>query len=100
MESLRTQGFVVRDYELDDLSGPRRRWQMPTSSGGCHPASYMGYFIDGHFTAQNLRRIARERPRGVGLRIKDISLDATHVGEGAVQDLLLVDARGAETPWP
>lgn len=100
MKSLRAEGYTVRDVELDDLTTMRRNWRVPYTASGCHPASYMGYFIDGHFSAENLRRIARERPLGVGLKLKDISIDAAHVDEGAKRVMLLVDQHGTETPWP
>lgn len=100
MKSLRAEDFTVRDIEIDDLAIVRRNWHVPNTARGCHPASYMGYFIDGHVTAENLRRLARERPVGIGLQIKDISLDAAHIGEGAKQDIVLVDQAGTEKPWP
>ncbi len=100
MEALRAEGFTVRDVEIDDLALVRRNWRVPSTARGCHPARYMGYFIDGHVNAENLRRLARERPVGLGLQIKDIRLDAAHVGEGATQDMVLLDERGTPRPWP
>lgn len=93
MKALRAEGFVVRDFELDDLSTNRQRWHVPDTIHGCHPATYMGYFIDGHVTAENLRRLAREHPAGIGLQIKG-------TGEGVAQDMVLVDQAGLEKPWP
>lgn len=100
MKSLRAEGFTVRDVEIDDLSTMRRNWHVPNTARGCHPASYMGYFIDGHFTAENLRRIAREHPGGIGLKIKDARPGDTPASEAARPEMVLVTQSGAETPWP
>jgi hypothetical protein len=67
MNSLRSEGFVVRDYELEDLSARRRQWRVPDAAHGCHPASYMGYVLDGHVPGPVLSRLAREEPAAVAL---------------------------------
>lgn len=67
IESLRAEGFIVRDFEMDDLSTFRRRWQMPGDAKGCHPAAYIGYFIDGDVPPDALRKLARDKPEGYGL---------------------------------
>lgn len=100
MKSLRAEQFTVRDYELEDTSTQRRKWQVPDSIRGCHPASYLGYFLDGHIRADTLRRLARERPQAIGLQ----QVDTTKPREDGVVEvtssqLLLIRHDGTATPW-
>lgn len=101
MQRLRAEGFVVRDFELDDLSRSRQQWRVPASVTGCHPASYLGYFVDGHITAAALRRLARERPKAIDLQQVDtVSTDSDGQPKVIGSQLMLVDADGQTRPWP
>ncbi|MDO9451850.1 MAG: hypothetical protein EPN60_09880 [Nevskiaceae bacterium] len=101
MKGLRAEGFVVRDFELDDLSSSRKQWQVPASIDGCHPGHYMGYFLDGHLTPAVLRRLALERPKGIGLQKRDtVKPDAEGKLQIVSSQLMLIDASGAATVWP
>lgn len=101
MNSLRAEGFVVRDYELEDLSARRRQWRVPDAVHGCHPATYMGYVLDGHVPPDTLRRLAREHPAAAGLiqvEAADITAD-----DGTPTELLrfeLIDRDGMRRAWP
>lgn len=100
MNSLRADGFVVRDHEMEDLSAKRRQWKVPDAAHGCHPASYVGYFLDGHVPPDALRRLAREHPAAAGL-IQVHAADTT-ADEGAPQEVLrfeLIDRDGTRRPW-
>ena len=100
INSLRTEHFTVRDYELDDTSTLRAQWQVPDSIRGCHPATYLGYFLDGHISANTLHRLARERPQAIGVK----QVDTTEPGADGLpivigSQLLLIGGNGAATPW-
>lgn len=100
MKSLRAAGYTVRDHELDDTSAMRRQWRVPDAIRGCHPASYLGYFLDGHISAETLQRLARERPQAIGIQ----QVDTTKPDEGGIpqvvgSQLLLIRSGGVATPW-
>lgn len=67
IDALRREGFTVRDFEMDDLRVTRRKWQVPNAAQGCHPARYLGYLLDGHLSAEAMRRLAREHPPALGV---------------------------------
>lgn len=101
MQSLRARGFTVNDYELDDTSTQRQRWHLPDSIQGCHPATYLGYFLDGHVSANALHQLARERPKAIGLQQVDtVESDASGTQRVISSQLLLISSSGAATPWP
>lgn len=95
MKSLREEGFVVRDHEMGDLNTTRRQWKVPDTIHGCHPATYMGYVLDGHVPADTLRRLAREHPPAAGL----IQVDAAGSDPSAELHFELIDRDGTRRPW-
>ena len=101
MQSLRDAGFVVRDFEQDDLSSWRRQWHIPVNIRGCHPARFMGYFIEGHVSPEQLRQLVEEKPAALGIK-KENPPEAhpelqTQTAPSA--STLLIDAKGQEQPW-
>lgn len=100
MAGLRAEGFVVQDFELDDIRSYRQQWHVPNAITGCHPASYLGYFLDGHLTAATLHRLAREHPDAAGIQQLDtVEPDAQGKPQVVGSQLLLVDLSGATKPW-
>lgn len=93
METLRQDGFTVRDFDLLDLSSTRRHWQVPAAATGCHPGRFLGYVLDGHVPGALLRRLAKERPRAVALM---------QVRSANPQDLRfeLLQQDGSRRAWP
>jgi hypothetical protein len=101
IKSLQADGYTVLDYEVDDTSAVRQRWRVPDSIRGCHPASYLGYFLEGHISADTLHRLAREHPRAIGVQQVDTTKPGEHGNSKvASSQLLLISSSGAATPWP
>lgn len=101
IESLREDGFVVRDFEIDDFSTFRQQNNIPPGAGSCHPATYMGYFLDGHVPGSTLRRLARVRPEASGVRTVELSNPVTDGRPRSIrtQDSLIA-SNGTSAPWP
>lgn len=93
MQTLRQDGFVVRDFETLDLAPTRRHWRVPDSVNGCHPGRFLGYVLDGHVPGEVLRRLAQERPSAVAVM---------HMSSTDPQDLRfeLLQADGSRRAWP
>lgn len=101
MQSLRNEGFEVRDFEMNDLRLKRQQWHVPRALDSCHPASFMGYFVDGHISANDLRRLARERPDAIGIqRVDTVKRDERDKPKIVSSQLMLIDRNGAAKPWP
>lgn len=101
MNSLRAEGFVVRDYRMEDLAGKRQQWKVPDAARGCHPAIYLGYVLDGHVLPDTLRRLARERPAAAALiQIDSADLAADNGTPTEVLRFELIDRDGMRTAWP
>ena len=95
-EYLRENGFDVQVVEPDDLAPIRQAQSIPGVMEGCHPILVEGYVVEGHVSADIIKRLLRERPAGVrGISIpgmpggvpgmpgpRDAPLDVYAFGEG------------------
>ncbi|WP_293397792.1 DUF411 domain-containing protein [Nevskia sp.] len=101
MKALRGDGFVVRDFELKDLDGTRRRWNLPADYRGCHPAKYLGYVLDGHVPAELLRRLANERPEAIGvMQVNNLGSEGEQRSPTEKPRFELIDRDGKRRAWP
>jgi hypothetical protein len=64
-EYLREQGFDVHIEVTEDLTPLRRAESVPEALEGCHTILVGGYVVEGHVSADTIRRLIRERPAGV-----------------------------------
>jgi len=101
MTSLRDAGFVVRDFEQDELSRWQQQWHIPNHLRGCHPARFMGYFLEGHVTPQQLWKLAREKPTAIGVRSNSSPQvpPSAKLQTRARARIVLIRADGTEVVW-
>lgn len=99
MASLESDGFIVRDFEVEDLHSVRDRLGTPETLNGCHVAAFMEYFVEGHVRAAALRKLAIERPEARGVALSaDVS---RHLYRPVAQadTVLLFDNEGSSRRW-
>ena len=73
-EYLRENGFEVEIKETADLTPIRRAEGVPAQLEGCHTILIDGLVVEGHVSAETIRRFLSERPAGVeGLAMKGIA---------------------------
>jgi hypothetical protein len=94
---LRANGFTVRATDLEDLSGIRRDWKVPSKLASCHTAKVGGYVIEGHVPAADIRRLLEARPRVDGLSVPGMPIGSPGMEQGNVvepYDVLAFNASG------
>ncbi len=70
-EHLRANGFSVEIKEVEDLTPIRQAEGVPTDMEGCHTILIDGYVVEGHVSAETIKRLLNERPKGVeGIAMK------------------------------
>lgn len=62
---LRENGFDVQIKTTDDLTPLRRAEGVPQALEGCHTILVEGYVVEGHVSAESIKRLITERPEGV-----------------------------------
>ena len=75
-EYLRENGFDVEVVEPKDLAPIRLAQSVPVAMEGCHPIVVDGYVVEGHLSADIIKRLLKERPAGV----RGISIPGMPVG--------------------
>lgn len=66
---LEEEGFAVRVFEVARLEAARVRAGNVAQKPGCHFAIAGGYFVEGHVTANDIKRLIVERPEARGIAI-------------------------------
>jgi hypothetical protein len=64
-EYLRQHGFNVEIKVTDDLTPLRRAEGVPESLEGCHTILVGGYVVEGHVSADSIKRLISDHPEGV-----------------------------------
>jgi hypothetical protein len=92
---LEKSGFDVKVFETGN-NAARARLGIPAKLGSCHTASIEGYALEGHVPAKDIKRLLREKPKGLGLAVPGMPVGspgmdgAVYKGRKDPYDVLLV----------
>jgi hypothetical protein len=102
IDSLQAAGLTVHVVERRSLAADRAILQTPPNLHGCHVATYLNYFVEGHVAPAALRLLADKHPTGIGITTAE-SAGAepihTSVAEEEHSLVLLVEPSGLTVPW-
>ena len=68
VKHLEANGFQVKSHDGGN-SEARARLRMPVQYGACHTGEAIGYALEGHVPAREIRRLLKERPAALGLTV-------------------------------
>ncbi|WP_332774585.1 DUF411 domain-containing protein [Polaromonas sp.] len=83
---LRKNGFAVVTHDVKDTAPIRQKLGLPDKFGSCHTASLGDYVIEGHVSAQELRRLLREKPKARGLAVPGMRVGSPGMEMGNARD--------------
>ncbi|MDB4841914.1 DUF411 domain-containing protein, partial [Planktomarina sp.] len=100
IEILTDQGFNVT---TEDRSGSlltefKIESGVPKDMMSCHTAKIDGYFIEGHVSASDIKRLIADRPNALGLAVPAMPYGSPGMGpedEREAYDVYIIDADGA-----
>jgi len=71
IKHMESNGFAVKTHEVSDAAKTelRNKLGLADQYGSCHTALVGGYVVEGHVPASDVRRLLKERPRGVGIAV-------------------------------
>lgn len=69
VDHMQKSGFKVSIVETEDINPIKRKLGVPASLGACHTASIGGYFIEGHVSASDVKRLLKEKPDALGISV-------------------------------
>jgi hypothetical protein len=73
IKHLQANGFEVTTHDGGNVDA-RNRLGMPTNLGSCHSAEVEGFAIEGHVSADEIKRLLSERPDAIGLAVPSMPL--------------------------
>lgn len=73
VKHLQDNGFEVTTHDGGNVDA-RKRLGMPLDYGSCHSAEVEGFAIEGHVSADEIRRLLGERPDAIGLAVPSMPL--------------------------
>ena len=73
IKHLEANGFEVTTHDGGNVDA-RTRLGMPINFGSCHSAEVEGFAIEGHVSADEIRRLLAERPDAIGLAVPSMPL--------------------------
>ena len=93
-------GFKPTVIEVEDLGPIRQKHGIPFSLSSCHTGLIGGYVIEGHVPPADVRRLLKEKPKGLGLSVPGMPLGSpgmeSPTGDVEAYDtLLLLDSNGS-----
>ncbi|MBO6755012.1 MAG: DUF411 domain-containing protein [Roseibium sp.] len=79
---LQEEGFHVTEEEWlpADLVQLKRAKGIPAELASCHTAEIMGYVIEGHVPAADIRRLIEESPEAIGLSVPGMPYGSPGMG--------------------
>ena len=99
---LRKEGFDVVAIDVSDTAPVRQKLGLPAKFGSCHTAQVGGYVLEGHVSAQDVKRLLREKPMAIGLAVPGMPVGSPGMemqddmlGVRDAFDVLLVKADGS-----
>ena len=102
VEHLRKQGFDATATNVTNLEEVKTKNRVPEQLKSCHTATVGGYVIEGHVPAADVRRLLKERPKGViGIAVPGMPIGSPgmEVPSGQTQPykVLVFDKNGRTT---
>jgi len=69
VKHLRDEGFNVKTKDIDDLQPVKNQFGVQPRFQSCHTAKIGKYFIEGHVSGSDIKRLLKEKPDIKGLAV-------------------------------
>lgn len=101
VEYMKANGFRLSVTETTDTEPIKKRYKVPANLQSCHTSVVAGYVIEGHVPAADVRRLLKEKTKGVvGLTIPGMPQSAPGMdGTPQAYAVLAFDAKGKTTVY-
>ena len=98
---MESEGFRVQATDVIDVQPFKREQGVPQEYAACHTGTVDGYVLEGHVTAEEVRRLLKERPPIKGLLVPGMPKGAPGMeGPDAVAyDVLALHADGTVSTY-
>jgi hypothetical protein len=95
---LRSSGFEVVTYDVNDTGPIRQKLGLAEKYGSCHTGKLGDYSLEGHVPAKEMQRLLREKPTALGLAVPGMPVGSPGMEMGKnrdAYDVLLILKNGS-----
>jgi hypothetical protein len=85
VDHMQANGFRVEVHDVPNTAPKRAEWGVPESLGSCHTAKVEGYALEGHVSADDVKRLLAEKPQVAGIAAPGMPMGSPGM-EGPVKD--------------
>src|SRR4030095_1838792 len=69
VEHLCKAGFAATVTDIADMTTIKTKHGVPSQARSCHTALVDGYVVEGHVPVEDIQRLLKQRPAGVGIGV-------------------------------
>lgn len=69
VKHLEQEGFTVKTKNMRDMQPVKRKFGVKPEFQSCHTAKVSNYFIEGHVSASDIKKLLKEKPNVKGLSV-------------------------------
>lgn len=80
VEHMKTNGFEVKTFDVDDIDAVKRERGVPSAAASCHTGIVNGYIVEGHVPADAVLKMLATKPD-----IKGIAVPGMPVGSPGME---------------
>jgi len=95
---LEDNGFKVKSVNMNNVVPKKIEFGITRQTASCHTAVVEGYVIEGHVPANDIKRLLKDRPKGVrGLAVPGMPVGSPGMEQGDRKDpyaVLSIDKQG------
>jgi hypothetical protein len=98
---MEANGFTINVVDVDNMAEFKAKRLIPTDLAACHTTEVAGYTLEGHVSADDVRRLLRDRPPIRGLFVPGMPVGAPGM-EGpnpVAYDVIAVDSDGKQSVY-
>lgn len=104
---MEANGFQVKTHDISEAAKAAQRRQLGLADkfGSCHTALVDSYVLEGHVPAREVRRLLKERPKGLGLAVPGMPIGSpgmdgpAYAGRKDPYGVLLVQRGGGSSVY-
>lgn len=83
---LRSSGFEVVTYDVNDTAPIRQKFGLAEKYGSCHTGQLGDYVLEGHVPAKEMQRLLRQKPTALGLAVTGMPVGSPGMEMGKTRD--------------
>lgn len=98
VEKVQASGFAVAIHDMEDVSPIARKAGVPDEARSCHTALVDGYFVEGHVSPADVRKLLKERPQARGIAVPGMPIGSPGMEQGdskQAYETMIVGSDGA-----